>query len=101
MNDKVFRVSDKNPKLLQLVEIATPKQYLLYDDLLEVLPADVFTSEESLEAIYDWLSNQSIEVIERPKQILGSGSQTEDETSIQVLLQKAYRSTDPVRMYPA
>ncbi len=99
MNDKVFRISDKNPILLRLVDIATPKQYLLYDDLLGVLPPDVFTSEESLEAIYDWLSNQSIEVIERPKQILGGGIQTEDETSIQELLQKAYRSTDPVRMY--
>lgn len=61
------RLAEKKDYWLErLVELGSPKGYLLYDEICEQLPEEVLSHPEDLEGVYQRLQAQSIEIIDRP-----------------------------------
>jgi RNA polymerase primary sigma factor len=86
---------DLTEKVKELVRLAQEQGYLTYDDINDVLPDNVVTSEE-LDEVYSKLANLDIEIVDqaevdRVKQPEPE-EEDEDKSRLDVL-------DDPVRMY--
>jgi RNA polymerase primary sigma factor len=101
-------IEDKHSSVKQLLELGQDKQFLLYDEIYEMLPEEVVNFPEELDEVYLRLDELGIDVIDRPErhQNLGDGAvplgdfgKKDDDGSREASLSEQEKTNDPVRMY--
>ena len=98
-------IEDNYDAIIELIHLGKQKGYLVYDEVIEVLPDDLHFSEE-LDDIFDLFEDAGIEVIERKRQFKAirtrilPKTETADQDQDAVLWAKSLDKTnDPARMY--
>ena len=101
-------IEDKYSSVKQLLELGQDKQFLLYDEILEMLPEELVNVPEELDEVYLRLQELDIDVISRPErhQNLGEGTiplgdfgKKDGDGPRDVGLTEQEKTNDPVRMY--
>jgi RNA polymerase primary sigma factor len=95
-------IEDKYDEVRQLISLGKEKGYLLYDEVNELLPSDI-TSSEELDDLFSTFGNAGIEVVDseqkyREEKLLDSPDRT-DETELDLTPGALDKTNDPVRMY--
>jgi RNA polymerase primary sigma factor len=93
-------IEEKYDEIRQLITIGKEKGYLLYDEVNELLPADI-TSSEELDDLFSTFGSAGIEVVDsektyRDEKLQGEGGEEADLDLTPGALDK---TNDPVRMY--
>ena len=95
-------IEEKYDEIKQLIAIGKEKGYLLYDEVNELLPADI-TSSEELDDLFSTFGNAGIEVVDSEKAYRddrGQSDSTEGEsTDLDLTPGTLDKTNDPVRMY--
>ena len=98
-------IEDNYNAIRELIHLGKQKGYLVYDEVIEVLPDDLHFSED-LDDIFDLFEDAGIEVIERKQQFeairkrILPKTEKEDQDRDAVLWAKSLDKThNPVRMY--
>src|SRR6266542_7145011 len=92
-------IEEKYDEVRQLISIGKEKGYLLYDEVNELLPADI-TSSDELDDLFSTFGSAGIEVVDseqkyrEDKQAEGS-----DEMELDLTPGALDKTNDPVRMY--
>ena len=89
---------DKFDRLQRLVETGKEKGYVLYDEVTEVLPADLNSPGADLDDVLANLDGAGIEILEEPKDF---EKKLDEEELIDLELPAGVgeKVNDPVRMY--
>src|ERR1700747_2458117 len=93
-------IEEKYDEIRQLITIGKEKGYLLYDEVNELLPADI-TSSEELDDLFSTFGSAGIEVVDsektyRDEKLQGEGG---DEIDLDLTPGALDKTNDPVRMY--
>ena len=105
---KVKAIEDRYSSVKQLLELGQDKKYLLYDEISEMLPAEVIGLPDELDEVYLRLSELEIDVIDRPDRFQSRGEgalpgddfdKKEGEGAADLVLAEQEKTNDPVRMY--
>jgi len=93
-------IEEKYDEIKQLITIGKEKGYLLYEEVNELLPADI-TSSEELDDLFSAFGSAGIEVVDSEKsyrddKLQGEGGEESDLDLTPGVLDK---TNDPVRMY--
>ncbi len=91
----------RNQKIKQLVKIAGDKGFLTYDDINEVLPEDVVSSDD-IEALLILLRSMDVEVVDDEKDVkppVDEAAKAKEEEEAEDEVSKLEILDDPVRMY--
>ncbi len=97
-------IEEKYDEIRQLIAIGKEKGYLLYDEVNEILPADI-TSSEELDDLFSAFGSAGIEVVDSEKAYRddrgGQSSDTTETESSDLDLSPGTldKTNDPVRMY--
>jgi RNA polymerase primary sigma factor len=97
-------IEEKYLEIQQLITIGKEKGYLLYDEVNELLPADI-TSSEELDDLFSTFNSAGIEVVDsektyRDEQGGGRASEgPEGESDLDLTPGALDKTNDPVRMY--
>ena len=98
-------IEDNHNAIRELIHLGKQKGYLVYDEVIEVLPDDLHFSED-LDDIFDLFEDAGIEVIERQQQFeaiqkrILPKTEKEDQDKDVVLWPKSLDKThDPARIY--
>ena len=97
-------IEDKYEQVVDLIQIGKQKGYLLFDEVNELLPADITNSEE-LDDILAMFGTAGIEVIEEtPAKFSGEGPEGKmddlvEEVELDLTPGSLEKTNDPVRMY--
>jgi RNA polymerase primary sigma factor len=96
-------IEEKYDEIRQLISIGKEKGYLLYDEVNELLPADI-TSSEELDDLFTTFNNAGIEVVDSEKAYRDDRHQTgdtaeEESGSLDLTPGTLDKTNDPVRMY--
>ena len=92
--------------LERLVELGSPKGYLLYDEICEQLPEEILSHPEDLDGVYQRLETRQIQIIDRPDRY--QRPEEPEQTALDVELPLKPAETlladddapgDPIRMY--
>ena len=101
-------IEEKYSSVKQLLELGQDKTYLLYDEIYEMLPAEVVGLPDELEEVHLRLSELGIDVIARPVRHqnrdegalpTGDFDKKDGEGSQEFPLTEQEKTNDPVRMY--
>ncbi len=101
-------IEDKYSSVKQLLELGQDKQFLLRDEIYEMLPDEVASQADDLAEIYLRLTELGVDVIGRPErhQNLGDGAvptgdfdKKDGDGASPVGLTEQEKTNDPVRMY--
>ncbi len=102
----IARIEGRNAPLRQLTGVGREKGYLLFDEIQELLPAELLASTESMDEIFHRINDVGLEVIERPerylsREALDGGERDFDgkEGTPRFQLRDHEKTSDPVRMY--
>src|SRR5882724_2974703 len=95
-------IEEKYDEVRQLINIGKEKGYLLYDEVNELLPADI-TSAEELDDLFSTLNSAGIEVVDSEKTYLseklqGDGPSAGEESDLDLTPGVLDKTNDPVRM---
>jgi RNA polymerase primary sigma factor len=96
-------IEEKYDEIRQLISIGKEKGYLLYDEVNELLPADI-TSSEELDDLFSTFGNAGIEVVDSEKAYrddrvqTGEGGEAES-ADLDLTPGTLDKTNDPVRMY--
>jgi len=93
-------IEEKYDEIKQLITIGKEKGYLLYDEVNELLPADI-TSSEELDDLFSTFGSAGIEVVDSEKSYRDDKLQGEagDEVDLDLTPGALDKTNDPVRMY--
>jgi RNA polymerase primary sigma factor len=97
-------IEDKYDGVKELINLGREKGYLLYDEVNDVLPEDIHSSED-LDNIFDMFGDAGIEVIDSEQQFdvvdkkIGSKEIDDDESETELSAESLEKTNDPVRMY--
>src|SRR3954452_21918165 len=99
-------IEEKYDEVRQLISMGKEKDYLLYEEVNELLPVDI-TSSEELDDLFSTFGNAGIEVVDseqkyREDKLLGErpdGGGTGDEPELDLTPGALDKTNDPVRMY--
>jgi RNA polymerase primary sigma factor len=101
----VHKIEEKYEEVSQLISIGKEKGYLDYDDVNDILPEELNSSEE-LDEVFVLLDNLGIEVIDADRLPISKGlrddkrHRVEDDTRLELAATAGLEKTnDPVRMY--
>ena len=95
-------LEEKYDEVRQLIQIGKEKGYLLYDEVNELLPPDITTSDE-LDELFTTFGNAGIEVVDseqkyRESKLLDRRSEGSD-IELDLTPSAIDKTNDPVRMY--
>ena len=98
----LLSLEEKYDEVRQLIQIGKEKGYLLYDDVNELLPPDITTSDE-LDELFTTFGNAGIEVVDseqkyREDKLLDRRSEGSD-LELDLTPSAIDKTNDPVRMY--
>ena len=96
-------IEEKYDEIRQLIAVGKEKGFLLYDEVNELLPADV-TSSEELDELFALFNSAGIEVVDsdqkvREEKIFGRPAEGRDEPELDLTPGTLDKTNDPVRMY--
>ena len=96
-------IEEKYDEVRQLISIGKEKGYLLYDEVNELLPADI-TSSEELDDLFSTFGNAGIEVVDseqkyREYKLLDRTGEGAEELDLDLTPSAIDKTNDPVRMY--
>jgi RNA polymerase primary sigma factor len=96
-------IEDKYDEVRHLIAIGKEKGYLLYDEVSEVLPADITSSAEELDDLFSTFGNAGIEVVESEQKYredkLLDRTESGEEPELDLTPGALDKTNDPVRMY--
>jgi len=101
-------VEERFPSVRQLTELGKEKGYLLYDEIYDLLPDEVVSLPDELDAIYIRFGDLGIEIIDRPdryrnREDLDTGDSGFDKAAgveaQEYAVTEQEKTNDPVRMY--
>ena len=102
MPGKPLSIEAKYDEIHQLILVGKERGYLLFDEINELLPAEV-TSSEDLDDLFGALGNAGIEVVESEdkykKKQLEHASETRNEPQLDLAASALEKTSDPVRLY--
>ena len=98
----LLSLEEKYDEVRQLIQIGKEKGYLLYDEVNELLPPDITTSDE-LDELFTTFGNAGIEVVDseqkyREDKLLDRRSEGSD-VELDLTPSAIDKTNDPVRMY--
>ena len=93
-------IEEKYDEIRQLIVLGKEKGYLLYDEVNELLPADI-TSSEELDDLFSTFGSAGIEVVDSEKSYRDDKLQGEggEEMDLDLTPGALDKTNDPVRMY--
>ena len=93
-------IEEKYDEIRQLITIGKEKGYLLYEEVNELLPADI-TSSEELDDLFSTFRSAGIEVVDSEKSYRDDKLQGEagEESDLDLTPGALDKTNDPVRMY--
>src|SRR5512147_1259522 len=96
-------IEDKYDEVRQLISIGKEKGYLLYDEVNELLPADI-TSSDELDDLFSTFGSAGIEVVDseqkyREEKTLDRTGEGAEELELDLTPGALDKTNDPVRMY--
>jgi RNA polymerase primary sigma factor len=96
-------IEERYDEVRQLISIGKEKGYLLYDEVNEMLPADI-TSSEELDDLFSTFSSAGIEVVDsektfREEKLLDRTGEGAEEIELDLTPGALDKTNDPVRMY--
>ena len=103
MPGKQLSIEERYDEIQQLIIVGKERGYLLFDEINDLLPAEIASSEE-LDELFNSLGNAGIEVVEsedkyKEKKRLERGSEGGDEPEFDLTPSPIDKTSDPVRMY--
>src|SRR5262245_6032911 len=101
--DKPLSIEEKYDEVRQLISIGKEKGYLLYDEVNELLPADI-TSSDELDDLFSTFGSAGIEVVDseqkyREDKLLDRTGEGAEELELDLTPGALDKTNDPVRMY--
>src|SRR3954452_2143629 len=97
-------IEEKYDEVRQLISIGKEKGYLLYDEVNELLPTEI-TSSEELDDLFNTFGSAGIEVIDsdqkyaRDEKLLDRTGEGAEELELDLTPGELDKTKDPVRMY--
>ena len=96
-------LEERYDEVRQLIEIGKEKGYLLYDEVNELLPADI-TKSDDLDELFTAFGNAGIEVVDseqkyRERKLLDRRGEGSDDIELDLTPSAIDKTNDPVRMY--
>jgi len=92
-------IEEKYDEIRQLITIGKEKGYLLYEEVNELLPADI-TSSEELDDLFSTFGSAGIEVVDSEKSYRDEHRQADgEEPDLDLTPGALDKTNDPVRMY--
>ena len=96
-------IEEKYDEVRQLISIGKEKGYLLYDEVNELLPADI-TSSDELDDLFSTFGSAGIEVVDSEKtyredKMLDRTGEGAEEIELDLTPGALDKTNDPVRMY--
>ena len=96
-------LEEKYDEVRQLVEMGKEKGYLLYDEVNELLPANI-TRSDALDELYTAFGQSGIEVVDseqtyREHKLLNRRGEGSDDIELDLTPSAIDKAFDPVRMY--
>ena len=101
--DTVLSIEERYDEVRQLISIGKEKGYLLYDEVNELLPADI-TSSDELDDLFSTFGSAGIEVVDSEKtyrddKLLDRTGEGAEELELDLTPGALDKTNDPVRMY--
>src|SRR6476659_11475851 len=101
--DTPLSIEEKYDEVRQLISIGKEKGYLLYDEVNELLPADI-TSSDELDDLFSTFGSAGIEVVDsektyREEKLLDRTGEGAEELELDLTPGALDKTNDPVRMY--
>jgi RNA polymerase primary sigma factor len=101
--DTGLSIEERYDEVRQLITIGKEKGYLLYDEVNELLPADI-TSSDELDDLFSTFGNAGIEVVDseskfEESQLRARTSEGAEEVELDLTPGALDKTNDPVRMY--
>jgi RNA polymerase primary sigma factor len=101
--DTALSIEEKYDEVRQLISIGKEKGYLLYDEVNELLPADI-TSSDELDDLFSTFGSAGIEVVDsektyREEKLLDRTGEGAEELELDLTPGALDKTNDPVRMY--
>src|SRR5262249_26731268 len=94
-------IEEKYDEVRQLINVGKEKGYLLYDEVNELLPSEI-TSSEELDDLFNAFGSAGIEVVDSDKayrEDKGYDRESGDEPELDLTPGALEKTNDPVRMY--
>src|SRR5215208_1868322 len=97
-------IEEKYDEVRQLINIGKEKGYLLYDEVNELLPAEI-TSSDELDDLFNAFGSAGIEVIDsdqkylRDEKVIDRTGEGAEEMELDLTPGALDKTNDPVRMY--
>src|SRR5678816_16211 len=98
-------IEEKYDEVRQLINIGKEKGYLLYDEVNELLPSEI-TSSDELDDLFNTFGSAGIEVIDSDQKYLRDDkpidrtAEGSEELELDLTPGALDKTNDPVRMYP-
>ena len=95
-------IEDRYEEVRQLIVVGKEKGYLLYDEVNDVLPAEITSSPEDLEELFAVFGNAGIDLVDSEKGYTGREALDRDgpeEPELDLTPGALDKTNDPVRMY--
>ena len=100
--DRALSIEEKYDEVRQLINVGKEKGYLLYDEVNEMLPSEI-TSSEELDDLFNAFGSAGIEVVDSDKAYRGDKDfdrdGSGDEPELDLTPGALDKTNDPVRMY--
>src|SRR6476620_7425172 len=101
--DLPLSIEEKYDEVRQLISIGKEKGYLLYDEVNELIPADI-TSSDELDDLFSTFGSAGIEVVDseqkyREDKLLDRTGEGAEELELDLTPGALDKTNDPVRMY--
>ena len=103
MPGRQLSIEERYDEIQQLIIVGKERGYLLFDEINDLLPAEI-TSSEELDELFAALGNAGIEVVEsedkyKEKKRLERAAEGGDEPELDLTPSPIDKTSDPVRMY--
>jgi RNA polymerase primary sigma factor len=100
VKENTLSIEEKYDEIKHLITIGKEKGYLLYEEVNELLPADI-TSSEELDDLFSTFGSAGIEVVDSEKAYRDEHRQGEgaEENELDLTPGALDKTNDPVRMY--
>jgi RNA polymerase primary sigma factor len=95
-------IEDKFDEVRQLITVGKEKGYLLYDEVNDLLPADLTASPDDLEELFTAFGNAGIDLVDSEKSYRereGPDREGGEEVELDLTPGALDKTNDPVRMY--
>lgn len=88
----------KVDEVKRLISLGKEKGYLTFDEVNDLLPSDVFSSEQ-IDELLMMFGEMDIDVVDRQQAIKIVKKESTQDEQLERILDSDFRSTDPVRLY--